>query len=160
MAKSGRLGELSNVQLDRMFASHPDYLSATSKDHLPSAKLLDGHFVIVNLQSANAGPGTHWVLLYAADKRGNVTYFDPMGESAPPKEIARRMASLPGRKSVYNATDFQQYGSSSCGYWCAYAADFFAARGNSGITALYQLKSQFSPSDVKANEQKLYKHFY
>ena len=102
---------------------------------------------------------SHWTLLYAADNKNHVTWFDSMGESAPPVSVERRMDDM-GRQKVYNIFDYQQYGSNSCGYWAAYAADFFRVKGDSGQSALNALKKRFSPINLRANERALYSHFH
>jgi hypothetical protein len=134
------LPELSNHQIDGVFKSNPRYAGCVSKDHLPHD--LDSKFVIVNLEDSTKGDGTHWVLLYNCDP-GSVKYFDPVGE-VPPVVIARYMNTT-HKKSSINKTDLQPLGTSSCGWWCIFAAKMFLA-GQS----LPQVLSHFS-SNPHAN---------
>lgn len=164
-----KLGELTNGQLDHMFGHHANYLPATSKDTLPDAQQLQRKFIFINLQDHNTGPGTHWVLLFNATNPHVVTYFDPMGESSPPTEISKRMAEMSeliggARQRVYNNTDFQQLGSSSCGYWCAYAVDWFLLHKSSDYSALHSLsnslKMRRNDQGLQANEMHLRSFFH
>ena len=67
---------------------------------------------IVNLQSSNAGDGTHWVCFYV---RGDIAvYFDSFGE-VPPIEVIN---FLTNKNIYYNDLHIQDFNDDSCGFYC------------------------------------------
>lgn len=141
------LPELSDAQLDKMNNGVEQYLGCYSKDQLPTAKRLNGKFAIVNMQSHNAGNGTHWVLLYDVDPQ-HIIYVD--SEGAPPPKNVERLMMKSQKEPVWNNIQVQKLGSSSCGWW----ADMFANELLSG-KSLPKIISQFSKKNQSANESKL-----
>jgi hypothetical protein len=113
-----RLPELSNQFIDRYYKQQPHYAGCFPKDKLPTD--IAGKFCIVNLQSSRAGDGTHWTLLYNVNP-SSISYFDPMGEIPP--ESVERVMNKTGKRCEINNIDLQPINSSSCGWWCMYAAD-------------------------------------
>ena len=65
-------------------------------------------FFIVNMSPREQG-GSHWVLVY-----GNI-YFDSFGVP-PPLTIAPYV-------NIFNETEYQDFNSSACGFYCLYVAD-------------------------------------
>lgn len=144
------LPELTNVQLDHHFGNNPYYVGTYAKNQLPSEEKLKGRFIITNLQSSDAGHGTHWTLLYNVNPK-TVIYFDPIGE-IPPQSIHNLMEKT-GKSTQVNAYDLQPLGTSSCGWWCIYVAQ----RLLSG-KSLDSIVHEFSMNPSR-NESLLKSHF-
>lgn len=115
-----KLKELSNVDIDKCFVSNPGYGGCYSKDQLPRS--LGGKFYVVNMQSENAGSGTHWTMV---DDRNPkiVNYMDSMGQ-VPPSSVKRLMKDT-GKKQVINKFELQPMGTDACGWYCIAAATAF-----------------------------------
>lgn len=145
------LPELNNSQLDKMNAV-PEYLGCYSKDKLPTAKQLNGRYCVVNLQNSRAGPGTHWTLLYDVDPE-RIVYCD--SEGAPPPKAVERLMLRSNKKKIWNSTEIQRLGSSSCGWF----ATMFAHKLLAG-QSLPQIISQYSKSNTSTNESKLRREFH
>lgn len=143
--------ELTNTQIDQHFAHNDSYAGCFPKNKLPSAGELSNKFVFVNLQSSTQGNGTHWTLLFNCQPR-NVIYFDSMGQ-VPPQEVTARMKET-GKSQQYNTHDFQPIDTSSCGWWCIYAANVLQ-RGKS----LDDIVQHFHNSSVGHNEELLRNYF-
>lgn len=131
--------ELSNTDLDRYFASDPHYHPAISKNELSDSSR--NHFTVLNLQSSDAGGGTHWTLLYDV-RPHEVIYFDSMG-NVPPRKVASFMKRT-GKERIYNPLQLQAMGSVLCGYWAEMIADLLN-RGQS-MENIYQHFSSSSPT--------------
>lgn len=144
------LPELTNVQLDHYFGTNPYYAGTYAKNQLPSASKLVGRFLITNLQSSDAGNGTHWTLVYNVAPK-TVTYFDPIGE-IPPTSIHDFMEKT-GKSSQVNTYDLQPLGTASCGWWCIYVAQKLLL-GKS----LKEIVHEFSMNPSR-NESLLKSHF-
>lgn len=141
------LHDLSNLQINKMFAGCPQYGGCYSKDNIPDD--LAGKFAVINLQDQKAGGGTHWVLLYLV-KPGKATYFDSFGE-VPPTEVESKMK---GRGVSWNNDQLQAYKSSSCGWWCIRAANALL-HGKS----IRQFAHSYNLHDTSANEATLRSQF-
>lgn len=142
--------ELSNDQIDKHFAGNPHYGGCYPKDELPAR--LGNKFAILNMQNADDGHGTHWVLLYNVRPR-EVIYFDSMGE-VPPVKIKQFMART-GKKQTINKYQLQPLNSTSCGWWDIAAATAFD-KGQS----LPQFISHFSQHDIGGNDRDLHHLFF
>lgn len=115
-----KLKELSNVDLDKCFASDSSYGGCYSKDQLP--RTLGSKFYVVNMQNEKDGGGTHWVLL---DNRNPklVQYVDSMGEVPP--TIVKKLMSSTGKKKAINKFQLQPMGTDACGWYAIAAATTF-----------------------------------
>lgn len=139
--------ELSNVGIDRIFRGEPRYAGTFSKDQLPTPAQVRGRFIVINLQSHNAGPGTHWTMLWDAGRGSGAFYFDSMGE-VPPSSVRRLMNALGDRNAHdYNPNEVQEFDSITCGYFCCYVAKRLLA-GQSVAKVL----GGFSTKDFARNE--------
>lgn len=85
----------------------PDFGGCPSNDEI--AKVHDPKkFFIINMSDRGSG-GSHWVLLFQN------LYFDSFG--CPPKLTVKPLAT------VWNDTQYQDFHSSACGFYCIFVAD-------------------------------------
>ncbi len=136
--KDASLG-LSNIQIDNLLKSFPEYLGCIAHDEIP--KLLpkikprsSGGFVI-NTDPANKA-GSHWQSIYF-DARGkgkdSIEFFDSYGDPIDPKLlkdiklIADKLHSPNYLKFKENRIKYQNDVSSNCGW---FAAKFLENRFN------------------------------
>lgn len=128
---------MSNFQIMDYYEGCPLFGGCPSSDEVPSVYDPE-KFFIINLAPRSEG-GSHWVLLF-----GNL-YFDSFG-AAPPMVISPYVER-------YNTTQFQDFYSAACGYYCIYVADnILASRAPEG-----DLK--FDDARNEDNEQVLRDYF-
>lgn len=105
---------INNFELEALAAYYGIHLNAVcSKDELKQLPTKGGNY-IVNLQSSDAGGGTHWTALVVHGK--NSVYFDSFG-CVPPLEVGR-FVKRSRTKSAFNGWIVQDIESELCGYYC------------------------------------------
>ena len=82
-----------------------------SKDQLPT--LQRNKFYIINLESSDAGNGSHWTVFFY-NKPLTSIYYDSFGFIAP-LEVQKKIEPY---EYIYNEKEIQNYNSSACGYYC------------------------------------------
>lgn len=148
MSKSkAKAKELSDVQINNIFAGNPQYIPCVSKNQLTSAKDLGNRFVIVNMQDSNKGNGTHWVLLYNC-LPNHIIYFDSMGE-VPPQNILK-IIKQSGKKLLKNPYELQTMGTVTCGYFCIVVVMMLH-----GGYSFQKILESFNLNDTSSNEKKV-----
>ena len=79
----------------------PHFRGVYMRDELRGRRPRRNEYGIINLDGKQ-GPGTHWTAFF---KRGkNKTYFDPIGDIKPPKELIAYL----GPNIYYNTNRFQE----------------------------------------------------
>jgi hypothetical protein len=94
---------IENMKLTHVFGG------VYSKDQLPT--LQRNKFYIINLESSDAGRGSHWTVFFY-NKPLTSIYYDSFGFIAP-LEVQEKITPY-----VYNENEIQNYKSSACGYYC------------------------------------------
>jgi hypothetical protein len=94
---------IENMKLTHVFGG------VYSKDQLPT--LQRNKFYIINLESSNAGRGSHWTVFFY-NKPLTSIYYDSFGFIAP-LEVQEKITPY-----IYNENEIQNYKSSACGYYC------------------------------------------
>ena len=109
---------LSNIDLEN-YASKLKLplVGVFNKDQLPRIQV--GSYYI-NMQDADDGPGTHWVLLKIIDKK-NVFYFDSFGAPPPQEVLDFVKVSIP-----YSNRIIQDIDSDKCGYYVLACDDYMS----------------------------------
>lgn len=97
-------------------------------------------FYIINLSARKDG-GSHWVLLFQN------LYFDSFG--CPPPMVVAPFAS------VWNDTQYQDFHSSACGFYCIYVADNLLA----GRMPTHGLIPDVEETPTKSSEHVLRDYF-
>ena len=110
----------------------------------------DHEFYILN-QDLPQNEGTHWVLLFRIDDDALV-YFDSFGDYVPFN--ISQIADENKDEIWTNLQDIQQFGATSCGYWCMYVADKLL-KGKD----FFEIINSLTPDGSAHNENKLKKHF-
>jgi hypothetical protein len=100
---------LTNFELEKMAKQlHLPLVGVFSKDKVPGLQV--GSYYI-NMQDADEGEGTHWVLLKIFDNK-HALYFDSFGMPPPKDIIEKAKTSIP-----YSNRHIQDIGSQACGYY-------------------------------------------
>jgi hypothetical protein len=94
---------IENMKLTHVFGG------VYSKDQLPT--LQRNKFYIINLESSDAGRGSHWTVFFY-NKPLTSIYYDSFGFIAP-LEVQEKITPY-----IYNENEIQNYKSSACGYYC------------------------------------------
>jgi hypothetical protein len=94
---------IENMKLTHVFGG------VYSKDQLPT--LQRNKFYIINLESSDAGRGSHWTVFFY-NKPLTSIYYDSFGFIAP-LEVQEKIIEY-----IYNENAIQNYKSSACGYYC------------------------------------------
>jgi hypothetical protein len=94
---------IENMKLTHVFGG------VYSKDQLPT--LQRNKFYIINLESSDAGRGSHWTVFFY-NKPLTSIYYDSFGFIAP-LEVQEKIMPY-----IYNENEIQNYKSSACGYYC------------------------------------------
>jgi hypothetical protein len=94
---------IENMKLTHVFGG------VYSKDQLPT--LQRNKFYIINLESSNAGRGSHWTVFFY-NKPLTSIYYDSFGFIAA-LEVQEKITPY-----IYNENEIQNYKSSACGYYC------------------------------------------
>ena len=94
---------IENMKLTHVFGG------VYSKDQLPT--LQRNKFYIINLESIDAGNGSHWTVFFY-NKPLTSIYYDSFGFIAP-LEVQEKITPY-----IYNENEIQNYKSSACGYYC------------------------------------------
>jgi hypothetical protein len=94
---------IENMKLTHVFGG------VYSKDQLPT--LQRNKFYILNLESSDAGRGSHWTVFFY-NKPLTSIYYDSFGFIAP-LEVQEKITPY-----IYNENEIQNYKSSACGYYC------------------------------------------
>jgi hypothetical protein len=126
---------LSNFDINRICRKLDlPIVGVFNKDELPVEKKIGSYYV--NMENANAGSGTHWVMfkIYCPDDRSKLfemdeaspkvckaLYFDSFGIGYP-KEVEEYLK--PFGKVAQNMKHIQNIRSSQCGWYCI-ACDYF-----------------------------------
>lgn len=137
---------MTNFEIQRMLKHVKGFVGVYCKDELP-AHPKKGESMVVNLQDANDGGGTHWVALV---NEADYEYFDPFG-IYPPDVVVEYMKKTDG--AVYNTWKIQDVSSIMCGYYCCYYI-LERASGRSANDVLLDFDQ-----DSTENETKLRKYF-
>jgi hypothetical protein len=137
---------LSNFQIMDYYAGCPAFGGCPSSDEI-AATTPDGvvyrdpkKFYIINLSARKDG-GSHWVLLFQD------LYFDSFG--CPPPLVVAPFAS------VWNDTQYQDFHSSACGFYCIYVADNLLA----GRMPTQGLIPDVEETSTKSSERVLSRYF-
>jgi hypothetical protein len=101
---------IENMKLTHVFGG------VYSKDQLPT--LQRNKFYIINLESSDAGRGSHWTVFFY-NKPLTSIYYDSFGFIAP-LEVQEKIMPY-----IYNENEIQNYKSSACGYYCIAFINFF-----------------------------------
>lgn len=126
---------LSNFDINRICRKLDlPIVGVFNKDTLPKEKKIGSYYV--NMQNADEGDGTHWVMfkIYCDDDRSplfkfddaepkvcKALYFDSFGIGCP-KEVSDYLK--PFGKPAQNTKHIQNIRSSQCGWYCI-ACDYF-----------------------------------
>ena len=102
-----------------------------SKDQLPT--LQRNNFYIINLESSDAGRGSHWTVFFY-NKPLTSIYYDSFGFIAP-LEVQAKI-----KPYIYNDKEIQNYKSSACGYYCIAFIKFLHNKTNKEKSFLTFLK--------------------
>jgi hypothetical protein len=94
---------IENMKLTHVFGG------VYSKDQLPT--LQRNKFYIINLESSDAGRGSHWTVFFY-NKPLTSIYYDSFGFIAP-LEVQEKITPY-----IYNENEIQNYKSIACGYYC------------------------------------------
>jgi hypothetical protein len=94
---------IENMKLTHVFGG------VYSKNELPT--LQRNKFYIINLESSDAGRGSHWTVFFY-NKPLTSIYYDSFGFIAP-LEVQEKITPY-----IYNENEIQNYKSSACGYYC------------------------------------------
>jgi len=119
---------LSNFDIERIARKMKLPIKGVySKDELQNVKREIGSYY-VNMENANEGGGSHWVLakIYDDDSRNDeddakethkvgALYFDPFGLDMP-REVERFLS--PFKPIPYNNRQIQSLQSTQCGWYC------------------------------------------
>jgi len=161
---------LSNFDIERICRKlELPIIGVFSKDKIPKERVVGSYYI--NLQDADDGDGTHWVMfkIYDNDNREDTTnkkkesigalYFDSFGLDMP-KEVAEFLK--PFKPIPYSNRQIQGIRQDECGWYCiacdyaleykqdgaTYLGDFhkfIALWSDSASTNLKYLKSLFKP---------------
>jgi hypothetical protein len=161
---------LSNFDIERICRKlELPIVGVFSKDRIPNDVKIGSYYI--NLQDANDGDGTHWVMfkIYDNDDREDTSkkkkesigalYFDPFGVDMP-KEVASFLK--PFKPIPYSNRQIQGLKQEECGWYCiacdyslehkqdgeTYLEDFhkfISLWSDSASTNLKYLKSLFKP---------------
>ena len=140
---------LSNIDIEDICRQlNINLITCTSKNLL-SGKIVNGGYVI-NLQNANAGPGSHWTTFYI---RGNdVMYFDSFGQSYP-YDVFKFVNKNKKMNLNFNKTQIQDIPSTACGYFCiAFLHHMENHKGKSLVSLCDDFTNKFDPVDQKQND--------
>ena len=102
-----------------------------SKDQLPT--LQRNKFYIINLESSDAGRGSHWTVFFY-NKPLTSIYYDSFGFISP-LEVQGKITPY-----IYNDKEIQNYKSSACGYYCIAFIKFLHNKTNKEKSFLTFLK--------------------
>ena len=80
-------------------------------------------FYIINLESSDAGNGSHWTVFFY-NKPLTSIYYDSFGFIAP-LEVQEKITPY-----IYNENEIQNYKSSACGYYCIAFIKFLHNKNN------------------------------
>jgi len=110
---------ITNIQIiDFAKTLKLDIVGVFSKDRLPFKKKIGSYYV--NLQNADDGGGTHWVM-FKIFKNHKVIYFDSYGMPMP-KQVKEWLK--PFGLIAINKRHIQDLNSNLCGYFCL-ATDYY-----------------------------------
>ncbi len=113
-----------------------------TRNRLSSYKLKPGESVIINIQPASEGSGTHWVLLLR-DANGAFTYLDPLGLGYyPPTEVTK---ATKGSPVIRTNQRFQGITSKMCGVICCYFLEKLQ-QGSSFSSVCHRFRPQVGTS--------------
>jgi hypothetical protein len=105
---------LSNFDIEALSEHYGFPLnSVVMKDELKSLKSVKNGNYIVNLESSNAGNGTHWMALIVRDKK--FCYCDSFG-ILPPQGVITFCKRIPKSHLAYNDFAFQDIRTETCGF--------------------------------------------
>lgn len=121
------------------FSGCPDFGGCPSSDEIAGVRD-PKKFYIINLSARKDG-GSHWVLLFQN------LYFDSFG--CPPPMVVAPFAS------VWNDTQYQDFHSSACGFYCIYVADNLLA----GRMPTHGLIPDVEETKTKSSEHVLRDYF-
>ena len=114
-----------------------------SKDKIPSLQV--GSYYI-NMQDADEGEGTHWVLLKIFDNK-HALYFDSFG-MPPPKDIIEKVkTAIP-----YSNRHIQDISSHACGYYVLACDKYMSSVRRKKLQEQYDDFLNLFKSDTKMND--------
>ena len=122
------------------YSGCPEFGGCPSSDEIGKVMTSPKKFYIINLSARKDG-GSHWVLLFQN------LYFDSFG--CPPPMVVAPFAS------VWNDTQYQDFHSSACGFYCIYVADNLLA----GRMPTHGLIPDVEETPTKSSEHVLRDYF-
>ena len=142
---------LKGGQLERALRSDPitrkQFRGVWAVDLLPPSHR-PGIYICNTATSQD--PGEHWIAFYFPS-HGPVEFFDSMGHVPEYYQVAFQYFMIQeGRDYLYNCKQIQNYGTSTCGYYCLY----FAAQRCRGQSMIDIVKS-FDSENLTLNELKV-----
>ena len=102
---------MNNFELYELLRDYP--VSVCAADQI---RMKRGQFVISNTDTSD-GPGKHWVAFYFPT-RGPYEFFDSLGHTPNSYQVGLEKFLL--NSYWTNCDRLQDYGSDTCGYYCAY----------------------------------------
>ena len=141
---------MSNYEVDQYLKKLPGFVDTKGRDQY-KGKIKPTACGVVNMD-VSTGPGTHFTCFHSAPDREHISYFDSYG-AVPPEEIQKYLLSS-GKTIAWNTTQYQEIGSSLCGYYCIKVLRELA-KGKSFNDVLMEFS--YNPEE---NENTLIKEFH